>query len=41
MGMKFCLLFLDVKGKPNERRTSVLMPIFKRKGDVKNCNAYR
>ena len=25
----------------NEWQTSVLVPIFKRKGDIKNCNTYR
>ena len=32
---------LDGKGMPDERQTSVLVPIFKGKGDGKNCNAYR
>ena len=29
------------KGMPDEWKTSVLVPIFKEKGDVRNCNTYR
>ena len=32
---------LDGKGMPDEWQTSVLVPIFKGKGDVTNCNIYR
>ena len=32
---------LDGKAMPNEWQTSVLVPIFKGKGDVRNCNTYR
>ena len=32
---------LDGKGMPDESQTSVLVPIFKGKGDVRNCNTYR
>ena len=30
---------LDGKGMPDEWQTSVLIPIYKRKGNVRNCNA--
>ena len=39
--VEFCHFVLDVKGMPDEWRTSVLVPIFKEKGDVRNCNTYR
>ena len=39
--MELCQLVLDGKGMPNEWQTSVLEPIFKRKGDERNCNTYR
>ena len=32
---------LDGKGMTDEWQTSVLVPIFKGKGDVRNCNTYR
>ena len=32
---------LDGKGIPNEWKTSVVVPIFKGKGDVMNCGSYR
>ena len=32
---------LDGKRMPDEWQTSVLVPIFKEKGDVRNCNTYR
>ena len=38
--MELCQHVLDGKGMPDEWRTSVLVPIFKRK-DVRNCNLYR
>ena len=39
--MELCLHLLDGKGMPDEWQTSVLLPIFKGKGDVRNCNTYR
>ena len=36
-----CQLVLDGKEMPDEWQTSMLVPIFKRKGDVRNCNTYR
>ena len=38
--MELCQHVLDGKGMPDEWRTSVLVPIFKR-NDVRNCNIYR
>ena len=32
---------LDGKGMPDECQTSVLVPIFKGKGDVRSCNTNR
>ena len=32
---------LDGKGMPDKCQTNVLVPIFKGKGDVSNCNTYR
>ena len=32
---------LDGKGMPDEWKTSVIVPIFKRKGDVMSCGSYR
>ena len=32
---------LDGKGMPDEWQTSVLVTIFKGKGDVRSCNTYR
>ena len=32
---------LDGKGMPDQWQTSVLVPILKGKGDVRNCNTYR
>ena len=29
------------KGMPDEGQTIVLVPIFKKKGDVRNCNTLR
>ena len=39
--MKLCQHVLDGKGMPDEWQTSVLIPIFKVKGDVRSCNTYR
>ena len=39
--MKLCQQVLDGKGMPEEWKTSALVPIFKRKGDIMNCSAYR
>ena len=36
-----CQRVLDGKGMPDEWQTNVVVPIFKRKGDVSNCNTYR
>ena len=38
---KLCQRVLNGKGMPEERKTSVLVPIFKGKGDVMDCGAYR
>ena len=38
---KLCQRVLDGKGMPEEWQTSVVVPIFKGKGDVMNCGAYR
>ena len=38
---KLCQRVLDGKGMPEERKTSVVVPIFKGKGDVMDCGAYR
>ena len=39
--LKFCQRILDGKGMPEEWKTSVVVPIFKGKGDVMDCGAYR
>ena len=38
---KLCQRVLDEKGMPEEWKTSVVVPIFKGKGDVMDCGAYR
>ena len=38
---KLCQRVLNGKGMPEERKTSVVVPIFKGKGDVMDCGAYR
>ena len=38
---KFCQRVFDGKGKPEEWKTTVVVPIFKGKGDVLDCGAYR
>ena len=39
MGM--CQHVLDDRGMPDEWKTSVIVPIFKGKGDVMSCGSYR
>ena len=39
--VELCQHVLDGKGMPDEWQTSVLVPIFKGKRDVRNCNTYR
>ena len=39
--LQLCQRVLDEKGIPNEWKTSVVVPIFKGKGDVMNCGSYR
>ena len=39
--VELCQRVLLGKGMPDEWQTSVLVPIFKGKGDVRNCNTYR
>ena len=39
--LQLCQQVLDGKGIPNEWKTSVVVPIFKGKGDVMNCGSYR
>ena len=39
--VELCQRVLYGKGMPNEWQTSVLVPIFKGKGDVRNCNTSR
>ena len=38
--LELCQRVLDGKEMPDGRQTSVLVPIFKGKGDVRNCNIY-
>ena len=38
---KLCQRVLDGKDMPEEWKTSVVAPIFRRKGDVMDCRAYR
>ena len=38
---KLCQRVLEGKGMPEEWKTSVVVPIFKGKGDVMDCGAYR
>ena len=38
---KLCQRMLDGEGMPEEWKTSVVVPIFKGKGDVVDCGAYR
>ena len=39
--VELCQRMLDGKGMPDEWQTSVLVPIFKGKGYVRNCNTFR
>ena len=39
--LQLCQRVLDGKGIPDEWKTSVVVPIFKGKGDVMNCGSYR
>ena len=39
--INLCQHVLHGKRMPGKCQTSVLVPIFKAKGNVKNCNAYR
>ena len=38
---KLCQRVLDGKGMPEEWKTSVVVPIFKEKGDAVDCVTYR
>ena len=38
---KLCQIVLDGKGMPEKWKTSVVVPIFKGKGNVMDCGAYR
>ena len=39
--VELCQHVLDGKEMPDEWQKSVLLPIFKEKGDVRNCNTFR
>ena len=39
--MELCQRVLDGRGMPDEWKTSVIVPIFKGKGDVMSCESYR
>ena len=39
--MELCQHVLDGRGMPDERKTSVIVPIFKGKDDVLSCGSYR
>jgi len=39
--MELCQCVLHGKGMQDEWKTSVVVPIFKGKGDMMNCGAYR
>ena len=39
--MKLCQRVMDGRGMPDEWKTSVIVPIFKGKGDVMSCGSYR
>ena len=41
MMLQLCQQVLDGNRIPNEWKTSVVVPIFKGKGDVMNCGSYR
>ena len=40
MTIELCRSVLDGNGMPDEWQTWVLVPIFKEKNDVRNCDAY-
>ena len=39
--MKLCQRVMDGEGMPDEWKTSVIVPIYKGKGDALNCGSYR
>ena len=39
--MELCQRVLDGRGMPDEWKTSVIVPIFKGKGDIMSCGSYR
>ena len=39
--MELCQHVLDGRGMPDEWKTSVIVPIFKRKGNVMSWGSYR
>ena len=39
--MELCQCVWDGRGMPDEWKTSVIVPIFKGKGDVMSCGSYR
>ena len=39
--MKFCQKVHDGKGMPEDWKTCVMVPVYNRKGEVTNCDAYR
>ena len=39
--MELCQNVLDGRGMPDDWKTSVIVPIFKGKGDVMSCGSYR
>ena len=39
--IELCQRVLDDGGMPDEWKTSVIVPIFKRKGDMMSCGSYR
>ena len=39
--MQLCQHVLDGRGMPDEWKTSMIVPIFKRRGDVMSCGSYR
>ena len=39
--MELCQHVLDGRGMPDEWKTSMIVPIFKGKGDVMSCGSYR
>ena len=40
-GMELCQRVLDDRGMPDEWKTSVIVSIFKGKGNVMSCGSYR